>query len=149
LAPWERHTDFSVLRSLQFTYQIDLDILQEVTTLAERDRLSCLKALDLSAISCEYEDRVEVESTTTRLFLSLHPLTKIGIDGAGVTTFEAILGRHGSELQVLCFEDLILSLQQVVQLRGSCPKIRELSIEILRSAGDHVEAETYQTLGSI
>jgi hypothetical protein len=112
-----------------------------------------LEALDLPAISYEYddcvEDRVDVESTMIRLFQSLHPLVELGIVGAGITAFEAILKRHGGKLQVFCVEKFILSLQQVEQLRESCPRIRELGIEILRSAGDHVEVETYRTLGSM
>jgi hypothetical protein len=153
LASWEHHTDFSVLRSLQFARQLELDALQDLAALAERDGLSRLRALDLPVISYEFddcvEDRMKVESTMTRLFHSLHPLVELGVVGAGVTTFETILERHGGKLQVLCVEKFILSPQQVIQLRESCPKIRELGIEILRSAGDHVEVETYRTLGSM
>ena len=126
-----------------------MDILQDLATLAERDGFSRLRALDLPDISCEYEDRVEIESTMTRLFLSLHPLVELGIVGARVTTFEAILERHGGELQVFRVKEFILSQRQVIQLRESCPKVRELSIEIIRSAGDHIEVEAYRALGSI
>lgn len=146
---WERHVDFSVLRSLQLARQIELDLLQNLANLAERDGLSRLKALGLPAISCEYEDRVEGEWTMTRLFLSLHPLVELGIVGAGVPTFEAILKRHGDKLQVFRVKDFILSPRQITQLRDSCPNMRELSIEILRTSGDHIEVETYRTLGSM
>ena len=148
-ASWELQTDFSALRSLQLARQTELNIIQDLAALAEQDKLSQLRALNLSTVSCEYEDHAKVESTMTRLFLSLHPLVELSIVGAGTTTLEAILERHGDKLQVFCVEEFILSLQQVIQLRESCPKIRELSIEILRSAGDHVEVETYRTLGSM
>lgn len=149
LKSWENHTDFSVLRSLQFTRQIELDILQDLATLAEQDGLSCLRALDLPAVSWEEEELAEVAPTMTRLFLSLHPLVELGIVGVGVSNFEAILGRHGGNLQILRVEKFILSPHQVTQLRDSCLNIRKLSIEILRSAGDHVEVEIYRTLGSM
>ncbi|KAF1362681.1 hypothetical protein EJ07DRAFT_174213 [Lizonia empirigonia] len=85
----------------------------------------------------------------TQLFLSLPSLVELAIVGAEVTTFEAILKRHGDKLQVFRVKDFILSPRQITQLRDSCPKIRELSIEILRSAGDHIEVEAYRTLGSM
>jgi hypothetical protein len=149
LVSWICHTDFSVLQSLHLASQIELDVLRQLADLAERDGLSCLRSLNLPAISCEYEERVDAESMMTRLCTSLHPLVELSIAGPGLTSFEAILEHHGDSLQVVCVADLILSAHQVAQLQGSCPKIRQLSIEIFRSAGDHVEIEVYRTLGSM
>ena len=149
LASWDLRIDFSALRSFHLARRIDLDVLQQLAYLAERDGFSRLKVLDLPAISCGYEDLFEVELAMTRLILSLHPLIELGIVGAKGDTFEATLKRHGDELRHLRIKESILSLQQVHWLQESCPKIRELSIEILRSAGDQVEIETYRSLGSM
>lgn len=149
LASWECHTDFSMLRSLQLERLMELDVLKRLADLAEQDGLSRLRSLSLPAISSEYVDRVDAESTMTRLCASLHPLVELGMVAPGPMSFEAILERHGHGLQVLCIEDFILSAHQVIQLRDSCPRIRKLSIEMLRSADDHVEVRIYQTLGSM
>jgi hypothetical protein len=149
LASWICHTDFSVLQSLHLARQIELDVLRQLADLAERDGLSSLRCLNLPAIASEYEERVDAESMMTRLCTSLRPLVELSIVGPGLTSFEAILEHHGDSLQVLCVEDLILSAHQVAQLQDSSPKIRQLSIEILRSAGDCVEVEVYRTLGSM
>lgn len=147
LASWICHTDFSVLQSLHLARQIELDVLRQLADLAERDGLSRLRSLHLPAIACEYEGRVDAESAMARLYTSLCPLVELSVMGPGTTSFEAILEHHGDSLQALCVEHLILSAHQVAQLRDSCPKLNHLSIEILRSTGDHVEVVTYRTLG--
>jgi hypothetical protein len=149
LASWKCHTDFAVLRSLQLARQIKLDALQDLADLAERDGLSRLVSMNLPAISCEIEERVDAESAMTRLCASLHPLSELSIVRPGITSFEAVLERHGDGLQVFCVEGFILSAHQVVQLRESCPRVEKLSIEILRSSGDHIEVDTYRSLGSM
>lgn len=149
LAAWECHNDFSVLRSLQLGRQMELDVVKKLADLAEQDGLPRLRCLSLLAISGEYEEHVDAESIMTRLCTSLHPLAELGIVGPGSMSFEAILQRHGDDLQVLCIDDFVLSVHQVIQLRDSCPGIRKLSIEMLRSAGDGVEVRIYQTLGSM
>ncbi|KAJ8118838.1 hypothetical protein OPT61_g243 [Boeremia exigua] len=149
LTCWENHTDFSVLRSLSILRQTELDALKLLVGVAERDGLRHLKALDLAVVSCEYEDREEAESAMTRLLLLLNPLVELAIVGVRDFAFDAALEKHGSSLQVLRVRNLILSPRQVTQLRDSCPGIRELCIEILRSSGDEDEIKTYQTLGSM
>jgi hypothetical protein len=148
-ASWICHTDFSLLQSLHLATNIRLHVLGQLADLAERDGLLRLTCLNLPAIAAEYEERVDAESMMTRLCTSLRPLVELRIVGPGTTSFKAILEHHGDSLQILCVEDVILSAHQVAQLRDSCPKIRQLSIEILRSAGDCVEVEVYQTLGSM
>lgn len=149
LSSWEHNTNFSGLRSLQLVRHNDLGVLQDLVSIAARDGLSGLEALDLPAISCEYEDRAQVELMMTRLFLSLRPLIELSIVGASVTTLETILERHGAKLQLFYVKKLTLSLPQVIQLRKACPKLSKLSIEILRSAGDCIEIETYRIVGSM
>ena len=148
-ASWIRHTDFSLLQSLHLATQIRLHVLGQLADLAERDGLSRLTCLNIPAIASEYEERVDAESMLTRLCTSLHPLVELRIVGPGLTSFEAILEHHGDSLQVLRVEDFVLSAHQVAQLQESCPKIGQLSIEMLRSAGDHVEVGVYRTLGSM
>jgi hypothetical protein len=149
LASWECHTDFAVLRSLQLARQIKLDALQNLADLAERDGLSRLESMNLPAISCEFEERIDAESAMTRLCASLNPLSELRIVRPGITSFEAILKRHGDSLEVFCVEEFILSAHQIVQLRELCPRVKRLSIEILRSSGDHIEVDIYRTLGSM
>ncbi|KAJ4983398.1 hypothetical protein SVAN01_11090 [Stagonosporopsis vannaccii] len=149
LASWERHTNFSILRSLQLANQIELDVLRQLTDLAEQDGLACLRSLSVPAIACEYEERANAELMMTRLCASLQPLVELSVVGPGVTSFEAILKRHGDNLQVFCVKGLIMSAPQVVQLRDVCPMIRKLSLEIMRSAGDQIEVAIYRTLGSM
>ena len=148
-ASWICHTDFSLLQSLHLASQIRLHVLGQLADLAEQDGLSRLRCLNLPTIASEYEERVEAEAMLTRLCASLHPLVELGIVGPGTTSFDAILEHHGDSLQVLRVGDFVLSAHQVAQLQASCPRIRQLSIEILRSAGDHVEVEVYRTLGSM
>jgi hypothetical protein len=114
LASWECHTDFAVLRSLQPARQIKLDALQSLANLSQRDDLSHLELMNLPAISCEFEERIDAELAMTRLCASLHPLSELSIVRPGITSFEAILKRHGDGLQEFCVERFILSAHQIV-----------------------------------
>lgn len=149
LVSWERHTDFSVLRCLQLAKQIELDVLRQLTDLAERNGLARLASLNVPAVACEYEERADAELMMTRLCASLQPLAELGIVGPEVMSFEAILKRHGESLEVFQIKGFIVSASRVMQLRNLCPRIRNLSIEVLRSGGDRIEVTVYQTLGSM
>ncbi|KAH6643667.1 hypothetical protein C7974DRAFT_467455 [Boeremia exigua] len=146
LTLWQKHIDFSVLRTLTLANRIELGALQILVALAQQDGLCHLKALDLPVI---HEDHEEADSTIARLLSLLNPLADLGVVAVGDCVYEAALKQHGGSLQVFRVKDTVLSAQQVTQLRESCPKIRKLSIEILRSAGDQVEVKTYRNLGSM
>jgi hypothetical protein len=105
--------------------------------------------MNLPAISCEFEERIDAESAMTRLWASLHPLSELSIARPGIKSFEAILKRHSDGLQVFCVEGFILSAHQIMQLRELCPRVKKLGIEILRSSADHIEVDAYRTLGSM
>jgi len=149
LATWELHTDFSVLSSLKLAREIALEILRILGGLVERDGLRCLRVLEHSAMLWEYEDRRNAEFTMTRLTLPLKSLPKLSVVGVQNSTFDAVLEQHGTSLECFRVQDFIPSPQQVKQIEESFPRIKRLSIEILRSAGDMVEVEAYQTLGSM
>lgn len=149
LATWELHTNFSVLKSLKIADGIKLEALHILDGLVERDGICSLRALELPAVLCDFEDRRNAESMMTRLLLSLKPLVELSVVGVQDSSFDAVLQRHGNSLQACHIEDFILSPQQVKQMRESLPRVKDLSIELLRSAGDKVEIEAYKALGSM
>ena len=148
ISTWEANTDFSVLRSLTLS-RVDLSALQVLATLAEENNFLCLTDLDLAAKRTRSEEREEAESTLTRLLFSLSPLENLALVAIGEASYNAALTTHGSTLHLLRVKETILSSQGIALLVHSCPLLRTLDIEILRSAGDRVETAVYRSLGTL
>lgn len=149
--PWERHSDFSHLRSLDLSGMVNVGFLRKLSNLAVTHTFSRLQALTLLYIDDvdDYDYGIELDEEWCRLLSSFPPMQSLIVGGVRELALAAVLTIHGASLRCLHIEDFIVSTKHIVQLHTSFASIRDLNIEVLRTGGNREEASVYRTLGAL
>lgn len=158
---WAECTDFSFLRTLV----IDKILENEALAVLASCRFTNLRALSLYlTIEPAYMPPVEsrVEDTTSALardfLLSLPALKKLRFSGElNHDYLHDVLAHHGSHLRTVELKPasghsphrLSLPPQSITHLAHHCLLLETLTVQMLRTRGDHNEITAYTSLGRI
>jgi hypothetical protein len=146
LETWESCTDFSFLVTLDFLHGVELEALSKLAEMAGMGTFINLQELRIEG-GFPDDDPAEVDPIFERFIAALPPLKTLVVVGVEDATLTTILQHHAPGLRHLQIKRRILSLPNVHELVNTCSKVRELTIEILRTGGDAEEVKKYQAIG--
>jgi len=167
LQAWNKHTDFSCLRSLALGGGFDCYRgINDKTMgwIAQNCSLPRLKALRVRLNRDDYDfGKPEYANKTIAFFEALEPLDELSVSGSlEPAILGGMLSRHGRTLRKLGLspsEDessevrrhipMVFRKEHVVQIQARCPALQDLAITVKRTKSDAREAEMYRSFGKM
>ncbi len=152
---WSRHTDFSVLRTLELESDIEADALDCLATKCDFPSLTTL-VMVLATGNLLEPSTLDHSSLADHFLCSLPSLSTLKLVGdPSHTSLDTILGHHGAALRRLCLSPLaflnrlVITQREVERIAEHCPLLEDLSLNVPRSKGDAGEVAIYTALGSL
>ncbi|KAF2870576.1 hypothetical protein BDV95DRAFT_595306 [Massariosphaeria phaeospora] len=150
LQAWSNHISFPELHDFGIDWDTQWLRLDTLAKMARNDEFKALRRLTLSVWTARHAEDDQIDEAISLLISSLNPLQSLKLcmsENPGQKTFTAIL-QHGMILQVLDFTRYVVTRQNVQDLRGCYPNLREITLPIPRTIGDEHEVRLYRALGT-
>lgn len=150
---WSRHTDFSVLRTLELESDIEADVLHCLATKCDFSSLKTLVMI-LATENLLESPTMNHSSLANHFLCSLPSLFTLKLVGElSHITLGTIFEYHGAALRRLWLSPLgnlnrlVIAQREVERIAEHCPLLEDLSLTVPRFKGDAGEVAIYKALG--
>ncbi len=165
LLAWNNRADFSCLLRLEISYNLSLQALEALASMAAEGKFRSLRTLGLQVGSeVPDENNPETLDSPTSLFLeAISQLNSLDLYGRfGPLTVQAALHRHGPTLRKLHLRSVTPNhtfnpIERYSpdynpfahDIAALCPRLDDLSVQVQRDQGGPDEISAYRALGAL
>ncbi|KAF2174117.1 hypothetical protein M409DRAFT_48991 [Zasmidium cellare ATCC 36951] len=146
LRVWHRKTDFAKLRTLKLYQDVPIEDLCWLTELRPFS-----EALEEIGLDFSHHEILDATNELEDFIDSLPPLRALRLVCASSEpgVLEVAFRRHGDSLRTLRLGETISDINDLSNIRDSCPNLRELAVTTTRSAGNADEIGRHRTIGAL